>query len=108
MCYGEGMLNTADLDAIVERAARTHLGLDNYVRSYTKPWIDSMGEEVVSVTLVILPGAADRIGGDRALDMLSDVHQTFARSGEGRFPLIEYATEQELLDEAEGRYAEDD
>lgn len=102
------MLNTAVIDAIVEHAARNHLGSDNYVRSYTKPWVDSMGEEVVSVTLVISPGAAERIGGDRALDLLYDVQQTLARSGDDRFPLMEYATEQELLEEAEGYRGEDD
>jgi hypothetical protein len=100
------MLDTPDIDAIVERAARDHLGADNYVRSYSRPGVDSTGEEVVSVTLVIAPGAVERIGGDRALDFLYEVQQTLARSGDQRFPLLEYATEQELLDDAGERHGE--
>ena len=106
MLWTGAMLDTPALDALADRAARAHLGEENYVRSYTAPWVDSQGEEVVRVTMVIPLDAAWRIGGERAGDLLHELRQDLFNSGDDRVPTIEYTTEQDLVDEAEGRYEE--
>jgi hypothetical protein len=58
--------------------------------------IDSEGREALRITIVIKPGAATRIRGDAALDILVQIQDRLREAGEERFPIVEYATQEEL------------
>src|ERR1700682_4582304 len=58
--------------------------------------IDSEGREALRITIVIKPGAATRIRGDAALDILVQIQDQLREAGEERFPIVEYATQEEL------------
>ena len=63
-----------------------------------EPTIDSEGREALRITIVIKPGAADKINGDDALDTLVQIQDRLREAGEERFPIVEYATEEELAE----------
>ena len=48
------------------------------------------------ITIVIRPGAAAKIKGDAALDTLVQIQDRLRAAGEERFPIVEYATKEEL------------
>jgi len=48
------------------------------------------------ITIVIPQGAAARLKGDAVLDTLVDIQNRLRNAGEERFPIVEYATEEEL------------
>jgi hypothetical protein len=84
----------------VSEIART-IAADNFTsaavaRVVSEPFIDSEGERVVRITIVLNPGFPDRIKGDDALNTLVGIHARLRDEGEERYPLIEYATEEEL------------
>lgn len=85
---------------LVGHAAKAHLGSEHVVRVATEPAIDSEGREALRVTIVIRPGAAKQLGGDAVLDTLVNVQARLQEMGEQRFPIIEYATEEELKQDA--------
>jgi hypothetical protein len=91
------MLDAKRIDRTVSEAARETLGKE-FVRAKSEPTIDSLGDEALSVLIVIEPGAADRITGDAALDTLSGIQQKLQEQGEERFAIVEYATEEELAE----------
>lgn len=81
---------------LVGQVAKAHLGPEQVIRVAAEPAIDSEGREALRVTIVIRPGAAKQLGGDAVLDTLVGVQERLQEMGEQRFPIIEYATEQEL------------
>lgn len=58
--------------------------------------IDSEGREALRITIVIKPGAVTKIRGDAALDTLVQIQDRLREAGEERFPIVEYATQEEL------------
>lgn len=62
----------------------------------SEPAIDSEGREALRITIVIKPGAPARLKGDAVLDTLVQIQNRLRDAGEERFPIIEYATEEEL------------
>jgi hypothetical protein len=65
-------------------------------RVFSEPIADSDGRDALYVTIVLRRGSADKITGDMALDTLVEIEQALRAAGENRFPIIEYATEEEL------------
>ena len=94
--YTDRMPDTLELVELVEQAARRRLKVNGPERVLVQPAVDSEGEEALRVTLVIRPESVSLITGDEALDLISDVRRGFDQVGEGRFPLIEYATNEEI------------
>ncbi len=81
---------------LIRQALVTELG-DNIVeRLEIRPTTDSQGREALKITVVIAPGATDRIAGGAVLDALVSVQDRFREMREERIPIIEYATEAEL------------
>jgi len=77
--------------------ARTRVAEANLERIVTEPATDSEGKEALRIILVLKPGAAKILTGDQALDLLVGIQQKLQAEGEERFPIVEYATEQELV-----------
>jgi hypothetical protein len=61
----------------------------------------SEGEVGVIITLVLAPESVDAISGDAALKLLVDIHDGLRREGEVRFPILEYATADDLEGDGE-------
>lgn len=91
------MLDLKKIDRIVVAVAKRNMR-GEVVRVMSEPTSDSRGEDALRVTIVIKPGAADRITGDAALDTLVGIQDALQDAGEERFAIIEYATEQELTE----------
>jgi hypothetical protein len=81
----------------------TNLGAANVDHVESEPTIDSEGQEALRITIVIPKGAVGRLSGDAALDTLVNIQQGLRKAAEERFPIVEYATQEELdaLDDAQ-------
>jgi len=94
------MLKNDDVVDIATRVAKAKLGEKNVLRVLSEAATDSEGQEALRITIVIGPKVAKRLKGDAVLDTLAEISSRLLKAGEGRFPIIEYATEAELQDAA--------
>jgi hypothetical protein len=90
------MLDTQRIAEIAREVARTQVAEAVLERIVMEPAIDSEGREALRIILVLKPKAVQKLTGDQALDVLVGVQQKLEAEGEERFPIVEYATEQEL------------
>ncbi len=81
---------------LIRQALVTELGGNIVERLKIEPTTDSQGRGALKITVVIAPGATDRIAGGAVLDALVSVQDRFREMREERIPIIEYATEAEL------------
>jgi hypothetical protein len=81
---------------IVRQAATANLGSANFTSVINSTATDSTGHEALRITIVIKPGAETKIKGDAALDTVVQIQDRLRKAGEERFPLVEFATTQEL------------
>ncbi len=81
---------------LIQQALVTELGNNIVERLKLEPTTDSQGREALKITVVIAPGATDRIAGSPVLDGLVSVQNRFREMREKRIPIIEFATEAEL------------
>jgi hypothetical protein len=60
--------------------------------------VDFQGRDAVRITIVLDPAALGSIKskGDAVLDTLVEINQALRNEGEHRFPIVEYATQEEL------------
>jgi hypothetical protein len=56
----------------------------------------SDGEGALRITLVLTPESVEAISGADALKLLVDIRDGLEREGEERFPIVEYATPDDL------------
>ncbi len=52
----------------------------------------SDGEAALRITLVLTPESVDAISGEEALKLMVAIRDALVREGEERFPIVEYAT----------------
>ena len=90
------MLANNQILTIAREVATANLTRSRVSDVVTEPTIDSEGREALRITIVIKPGAAAKIKGDAALDTLVQIQDRLREAGEERFPIVEYATEEEL------------
>jgi hypothetical protein len=95
--YCSDMLDSNQISDIAGQVVRTKLSKAHLERIVTESATDSDGNEALRITLVFKPEAAKKLTGDNALDLLVGIQQKLQAEGEERFPIVEYATEQELL-----------
>jgi hypothetical protein len=88
---GEGLLKN-----IATKVANSTLGSSSVSVVNITPTIDSAGDAALRVTIVLTPGSTSSITGDKALSTLVRIQQEFQKKGDDRFPIVEYATEDEL------------
>lgn len=92
------MLNRDKIIQIAHRVAAAHLGGAIVDDVMSEPTTDSQGRDALRITIVIKPGSAAKLGGNAVLDTLVEIQQELRQAGEERFPIVEYATEEELQD----------
>lgn len=93
------MLDESKIIEIAEGIARKQVAGAGLERVLTRPTTDSEGNEALRITVVLKPEAVHRMTGDEALDLLVGLQQQLSDAGEERFPMVEYATEEELAEE---------
>lgn len=93
------MLDAGRINEISERAVRAHVGKSDLERILTQPATDSEGNAALRITLVLKQAAVQAFTGEEALNLLVEIQQSLHAAGEERFPIVEYATEEELADE---------
>jgi hypothetical protein len=81
---------------IARQAATANLGSANFSSVINSTATDSTGQEALRITIVIKPGAETKITGDAALDTVVEIQDRLRKAGEERFPLVEFATTEEL------------
>jgi hypothetical protein len=94
-------LDTTKVIQIARAAATTHLGKAAFSDVFSEPTTDSEGRDALRITIVVEPEAVDKIEGDAVLDTLVELHDNLREAGDERLPIVEYATEEELLDSGE-------
>ena len=85
---------------LIRQALVAELGKDNVVDVYWKPTTDSQGRDALKVTVVISPGATERLKGGPVLDALVRLGERLQEMRDDRIPIVEYATEAELAQDA--------
>jgi type IV secretory pathway VirJ component len=60
--------------------------------------VDSEGRDALKITIVLMPGSTASIESkaDAVLDTLVQIKNRLQEEGEERFPIVEYATQEEL------------
>jgi hypothetical protein len=92
------MLDLEKVTQISTEIAKANFGSQNVVRIESEPTTDSGGQEALNLLIVVAPGFAEAINGDAVLDTLVQIIDRLQEGGDDRFPIIEYATEEELAD----------
>ncbi|MGC2778811.1 MAG: hypothetical protein WA418_24595 [Bradyrhizobium sp.] len=90
------MIDRNKINQIAKEVAAAHLSSENIVDAISEPTTDSEGRDALRITIVIKPGVVQRFAGDAVLDTLVQIQDRLREAGEERFPIIEYATEDEL------------
>jgi hypothetical protein len=90
------MLTADQIDRIVGEVATSTLPRKAVDRVFSEPAIDSAGRDALRITIVIDEDAVSRISGDAAADTLVAVQRRLAEAGEDRFPIVGYATLEDL------------
>jgi hypothetical protein len=88
------------LDRLVRQALVEQLGDNNVVRVELRPIADSQDRDALRIIVVIPPDATHRLK-DRVLDALVAVRKRLREVGDDRTPIIEYATEAELVEDGD-------
>lgn len=85
---------------LIQHALTAKLGDNNVVRVDFESTTDSRGQDALKVTVVIAPGATERLKNGATLDALVSLQERLREMRENRVPIIEYATEAELAQDA--------
>ena len=85
---------------LIEHAASSQLGPKNVRRVIMEPTTDSEGHDALRITVVLEPRAVEMLKGDATLNALIKIRGQLRDMHDARFPLVEYATEQELRQSA--------
>ncbi len=85
---------------LIRHALAAELGEDNIVRLDWEPTTDSQGREALKITVVIPPGATRKLRDGAVLDASVRLRERLREMGENRTPIVEYATEAELAQDA--------
>jgi hypothetical protein len=89
-------LNEEKINQIVREVAKANLAPYASGQVVNAPTTDSVGQDALRITIVIAPDAAPKIKGDAVVDTLVQIQNRLREAGEERFPIVEYATEEEL------------
>lgn len=92
------MIALTRIDEIVGEIAFQTLSDRNVEGVLSEPTVDYDGRDALRITIVLKPGVVTKLDGDDLLDTLVQIQQSLLKSGEERFPMVEYATQAELDD----------
>jgi hypothetical protein len=82
---------------LIKESIVDELGNENVVRVEHEPTTDSRGRDALKITVVIAPGATQRLRNGAVLNALVKLQSRLREMREDRIPIVEYATEAELL-----------
>jgi hypothetical protein len=82
---------------LIQQPVVAELGKDNVLRVEHEPTTDSQGRSAIKITVVIAPDATKKLANGAVLDALVRLQTRLREMGVDRTPIIEYATEAELL-----------
>lgn len=85
---------------LIQQSFAIALGKDNVLRVEHAPTTDSQGREALKITVVIAPDALKRMPSGAVLDALVQLRRRLSDMRDDRTPIVEYATEAELLEDA--------
>lgn len=95
------MLENRQIIQIITDTANANFAPAGVKRVELEPTIDSTGSEALRVTIVIESEAGFHPTGDILLDALVRIGQNLDAAGEGRFPIVDVVTEEELAEPTE-------
>lgn len=95
------MLEALELQKLAKRIFEKRLPSIHLDDVLTESITSSEGEDALRITLVLTPESVDAISGDDVLKLLVDIRDGLLREGEERFPIVEYATADDLSGEDE-------
>jgi len=90
------MLDERKVVEIARGVATANLSSEAVTDVLSEPFVDSEGESSLRITIILNSDFPSRIKGDDALNTLVEIRKGLREAGEDRFPLVEYATEEEL------------
>jgi hypothetical protein len=85
---------------LIEHAVAPAFGVENIVRADYERATDSLGQDALRITIVLTPGGLERLAHGGVLDALVRLQDRLREMKEYRTPIIEYATEAELAQDA--------
>jgi hypothetical protein len=95
-------LELEQIDAIAREIAEKHLAALGVQKVVSEPAADSKGDEALRITITIHSSAKIAQSGDALLDTLSEIMTRLEEEGDPRFPILDYAAEDEpILDDSE-------
>jgi hypothetical protein len=90
------MLDMSQVNQLVANVVSTTLTGADLSRVMSEPTLDSLGHEALHVTIV-LRGYDDRLlNGSGFPDTLFEIAERLQKSGDDRFPILSYSTEDDL------------
>jgi len=90
------MLQADQISRIVSEVVQANTTPTSVRSVKTEPATDSEGEEALRITIVVTPDAVTQLESGPVLDTLVQLQDRLREAGEERFPIVEYATEEEL------------
>jgi hypothetical protein len=90
------MLDSKKIRQIVSEVASANLAPQSIDSVVSESATDSEGREALRITIVVAPDSVSRMKGDAVLDTLVQIQNRLREEGEERFPIVEYATKEEL------------
>jgi hypothetical protein len=97
--YGSRIRPDEGYRRLIEQPFVAALGKANVVRVEYAPATDSRGRDALKVIVVIAPDAVKRLAGGSVLDALVRLRERLSEMRDDRTPIVEYATEAELLED---------
>src|SRR6266568_8146412 len=98
LSYTAPMIDNDKIANIATQVATANLPSQSVTSVFSAPTVDSQGNEALHITIVLAPEAVPSLSGDAVLNNLVQIKKQVHSAGEDRFPIIEYATEDELED----------
>ena len=85
---------------LIQQAFADEFGDENVARVEYEPTTDSQGHDALKITVVITPGSAKELAKWAPLSALVRLHKRLGEMRQNRTPIIHYATESELAENA--------
>jgi hypothetical protein len=90
------MLEADQISQIVSDVVRANTTPTSVRSVTTQPATVFEGEEGLRITIVVTPDAVTQLEAGPVLDTLVQIQDRLREAGEERFPIVDYATEEEL------------
>jgi hypothetical protein len=86
---------------LIQQALVAELGQENVIRVEYEPTADSRGQDALKIMVVIKPKAAKKLATEAPLNALVRLRKRLGEMRDDRTPIIQYATEAELAQDAD-------